>query len=240
MTKKYLLASLLISTLLLGGCLNKKPTTSTQQTQQAEQANTGEQAQPQTQQQNRNQNQIQNEFWDLTPFIKSNLTTWEKEQLLNLLDQRSLIKSEINNLDSYEWDKIIKLREIKQKREQLKQQLLSYVDPKKAWEFNNYCNQLWEKVQNKYTEQYQKQNLQVPGYSQQEVARHNKPGEDCRTIINWAVYDITPWFQAHPWGADALNPLCWTDWTQLFMQKHGSNPKVMAKLEYFRIGIVKN
>ncbi len=238
MTKKYLIISLLASALLLGGCLNKNTTkapTPNEQPTQVSPSNTGAQNQKQEQM----QNQIQNEFWDLTPFIKTGLTTWEKEHLLNLLDQRSLIKSEIGSLETYEGDKIIKLREIKQKREQLRQQLLPYVDPKKAEEFNNYCNQLWEKIQNKYTQQ-QTQAPEVPGYSTQEVAKHNKPGEDCRTIINWAVYDITPWFQAHPGGAEALNPLCGTDWTQLFLQKHGSNPEAAAQLESFRIGIVKN
>ncbi len=239
MTKKYLIIPLLTSVLLLGGCLNKNTTTAptpNEQTTQPTLPNTGNQDQKQEQV----QNQVQNEFWDLTPFINPNLTTWEKEKLLNLLDQRSLIKSEIGNLETYEGDKIIKLREIKQKREQLRQQLLPYVDPQKIEEFNNYCNQLWEKVQNKYTQQQQTQAPEVPGYTTQEVAQHNKPGEDCRTIINGAVYDITPWFQAHPGGAEALTPLCWTDWTQLFMQKHGANPKATAKLESFRIGIIKN
>ena len=237
MQKKYLVAFLLTSALFLGWCLNKKATpTTTKQTTQVEQSNTGNQIQQKKQ--NQAQSQIKNEFGDLTPFIKADLTTWEKEKLLNLLDERTTIKSEIGDLENYEGDKIIKLREIKQKRERLKQKLLPYIDPKKTEEFNQYCNKLWEKVQNKYIQQTQVP--QIPWYSLEEVATHNKPWEDCRTIINGAVYDITSWFQAHPGGAEALNPLCWTDWTELFIQKHWSNPKAIAKLESFRIGIVRN
>ena len=244
MIKKYALIMGLASLVFLGGCFNKKtqqttPTSNQQQTQVTPSTTTGNQ-QSQGNSQSQNQNQLQNEFGDLTPFIKPDLTTGEKEKLLEILDKRSVLQGEIQALESYEWDKIIRLRELKQQREQIRQQLLPFVDPQKVDKFNNYCNQLWEKVQNKYIKPMQAQQPQAPAYTMEEVKQHNKPGEDCRTVVNWAVYDITSWFSTHPGGAQALNPLCGTDGTQLFMEKHGNNPKAAVKLESFRIGILKD
>lgn len=67
------------------------------------------------------------------------------------------------------------------------------------------------------------------------VANHNKQ-EDCYTIIDWKVYDITSFFWTHPGWDKKILWLCWIDWTDKFTNKHGENEKAIMTKDTFYIG----
>jgi cytochrome b involved in lipid metabolism len=70
--------------------------------------------------------------------------------------------------------------------------------------------------------------------SKDNVANHNTK-EDCYTIIDDKVYDITSFFGKHPGWDDKILGLCWVDWTDKFTNKHGENEKAIMKKDTFYI-----
>lgn len=73
------------------------------------------------------------------------------------------------------------------------------------------------------------------GYTAAEVAEHATP-EDCWAIINDTVYDLTPWVNQHPGGADRIAGLCGTDGTEAFMGQHSGNAGPQQQLTEFELG----
>lgn len=57
-----------------------------------------------------------------------------------------------------------------------------------------------------------------------EVKRHNL-GNDCWSVINGNVYNLTTFIQRHPGGVSAISALCGKDGTAAFDNQHGQSAK---------------
>lgn len=68
-----------------------------------------------------------------------------------------------------------------------------------------------------------------------DVASHNTR-EDCWTVINNSVYDLTSWIPEHPGGEQAILQLCGTDGSAKFNGMHGGSSRQEAILAGFKIG----
>ncbi len=76
----------------------------------------------------------------------------------------------------------------------------------------------------------------VEGITLAEVAQH-ATREDCWTVIDGTVYDLTQYMQPHPGGAGALSNLCGIDGTAAFKGQHGSEQRPASELAAFAIGV---
>jgi|GEM_PF-3046421 len=72
-------------------------------------------------------------------------------------------------------------------------------------------------------------------YTLEEVAKHNVK-EDCYTIINGSVYNLTSAIPSHPGGPLAIIGLCGKDSAEKFTNKHGGQEKPETALANFKIG----
>ncbi len=72
-------------------------------------------------------------------------------------------------------------------------------------------------------------------YTFAEVTQHSTP-EDCWTVVDGKVANVTDWFGVHPGGDDNLALACGKDATQIFKQVAKHDPKGFAKFETFVIG----
>jgi len=72
-------------------------------------------------------------------------------------------------------------------------------------------------------------------YTLTEVAQHSTP-ENCWTVVDGKVANVTEWFGVHPGGDDKLAKACGKDATQIFKQVAKHDPKGYAKFETFVIG----
>jgi uncharacterized membrane protein len=70
-----------------------------------------------------------------------------------------------------------------------------------------------------------------------EVSLHATP-EDCWTIIDGAVYDMTPFIAGHPGGSSKIAQLCGRDGTEGFLGQHGSATAPNEQLESLKIGML--
>ena len=70
-----------------------------------------------------------------------------------------------------------------------------------------------------------------------EVSRHATP-DDCWTIIDGGVYDMTPFLNQHPGGSNAIIGLCGQDGTAGFRGQHGSQSTPNSLLEALKIGVL--
>ena len=72
-------------------------------------------------------------------------------------------------------------------------------------------------------------------FSAAEVAEHSTT-EDCWTIVDGIVYDVTPFVSRHPGGAGAISRICGVDGTAEFSDKHGSDSAPNSRLDSLKIG----
>jgi hypothetical protein len=72
-------------------------------------------------------------------------------------------------------------------------------------------------------------------FSADDVAQH-ATAEDCWTIVDGNVYDVTPFVSRHPGGLAAISQICGVDGTELFSGKHGSDIAPNSQLESLKIG----
>ncbi|MBD3688890.1 hypothetical protein H8R18_04905 [Nanchangia anserum] len=72
-------------------------------------------------------------------------------------------------------------------------------------------------------------------YTAAEVSAHAS-SDDCWTIIDGGVYDLTKWIAKHPGGPDAIRSTCGVDASTAFNSKHGKSEKVAERLKDFAIG----
>jgi len=79
---------------------------------------------------------------------------------------------------------------------------------------------------------------EVISYTMADVSAHNS-SEDCWTIVDWKVYDISSFFGKHPGWDENLKILCWNDWTQAFSAQHGWQERPEMKLDSFYIWDLK-
>lgn len=70
------------------------------------------------------------------------------------------------------------------------------------------------------------------------VSQHSSP-DDCWTIIDGTVYDMTPFLERHPGGATAIEGLCGTDGTERFRGQHGSEGEPAMELESLVVGKIE-
>jgi uncharacterized membrane protein len=70
-----------------------------------------------------------------------------------------------------------------------------------------------------------------------EVSEHATP-DDCWTIIDGAVYDMTPFLNRHPGGSGAIAKLCGGDGTAGFRGQHGGASAPNSQLESLKIGVL--
>ena len=72
-------------------------------------------------------------------------------------------------------------------------------------------------------------------FSADDVAQH-ATAEDCWTIVDGNVYDVTPFASRHPGGLAAISQICGVDGTVQFSGKHGSDSAPNSQLESLKIG----
>ncbi len=78
-----------------------------------------------------------------------------------------------------------------------------------------------------------------PGlYTLSDVNLHDRQ-EDCWTVINDSVYDLTSFVSRHPGGVKNIIRLCGIDGTELFTQKHGNSRLAQSALALLKIGNLK-
>ncbi|HMR48690.1 MAG TPA: cytochrome b5-like heme/steroid binding domain-containing protein [Arachnia sp.] len=73
------------------------------------------------------------------------------------------------------------------------------------------------------------------GYTVDQVAEHDS-AEDCWTIIDGTVYDLTDWVNQHPGGSHRIVPLCGTDGTSAFQGQHSGDSTPQDRLAQFELG----
>lgn len=72
-------------------------------------------------------------------------------------------------------------------------------------------------------------------FSMKEVNNHSVE-EDCWTIIDGSVYDLTSFISRHPGGPNMILRLCGTDGSEKFNEQHGRSYKAQQALGLLLIG----
>lgn len=72
-------------------------------------------------------------------------------------------------------------------------------------------------------------------YTLTQVKTHNT-ASNCWTTINGSVYNVTPWINQHPGGAQAIISLCGIDGSAAFNGQHGGQARPASELASFKIG----
>lgn len=72
-------------------------------------------------------------------------------------------------------------------------------------------------------------------FSAEDVAQH-ATAENCWTIVDGNVYDVTPFVARHPGGLAAISQICGVDGTERFSGKHGSDSAPNSQLDSLKIG----
>ena len=89
-----------------------------------------------------------------------------------------------------------------------------------------------------YQTSVDKESINTQTYSMTDVSSH-KDTQGCWTMINGNVYDLTPWINQHPGGAEAILSLCGNDGNEAFNSQHGGQTKPEEVLKGFLIGKLK-
>ena len=76
-------------------------------------------------------------------------------------------------------------------------------------------------------------------YTLKDVSEHKNP-ENCWTIIDGQVYNLTSWIARHPGGDKAILSTCGIDASQAFNGQHGGKAKILKLLSTFKIGDLSN
>jgi cytochrome b involved in lipid metabolism len=72
-----------------------------------------------------------------------------------------------------------------------------------------------------------------------EVRRHDTP-DDCWTVVDGNVYDVTTFVARHPAGAGAIEDMCGKDASDDFLGEHGGQGEPEKWLETLKIGVVRD
>ena len=73
------------------------------------------------------------------------------------------------------------------------------------------------------------------GYSMADVAAHATP-QDCWSVVNGTVYDLTTWIPQHPGGAGVIEGMCGQDGTAAYEGQHSGSSSAEAALAGFALG----
>ena len=68
-----------------------------------------------------------------------------------------------------------------------------------------------------------------------EVKKHNS-ADDCWSIIDGNVYDLTNWVESHPGGKERITAICGKDGTSSFLGKHSNSNSAKSQLNRFELG----
>jgi cytochrome b involved in lipid metabolism len=68
-----------------------------------------------------------------------------------------------------------------------------------------------------------------------EVKKHNS-ADDCWSIIDGNVYDLTNWVESHPGGKERITAICGKDGTSSFLGKHSNSNSAKSQLTRFELG----
>ena len=79
---------------------------------------------------------------------------------------------------------------------------------------------------------------ETSSYTASEVATHNTQN-DCWTIINSSVYNITAYVPQHPGGIAEITKICGKDGTSLFEGNREHDATADAQLARLKIGTLK-
>lgn len=71
-----------------------------------------------------------------------------------------------------------------------------------------------------------------------EVATRNSP-EECWSVVDGKVYDLTQWIDKHPGGAVIITSICGKDGTAGFTAEHGGKEKPEMELARYLVGTLK-
>jgi cytochrome b involved in lipid metabolism len=75
-------------------------------------------------------------------------------------------------------------------------------------------------------------------FTMADVATH-KTQNDCWTVVNGSVYNVTSWISKHPGGAGAIASMCGVDATSAFSGQHSGEKRPANELAGFKIGTLK-
>jgi hypothetical protein len=75
-------------------------------------------------------------------------------------------------------------------------------------------------------------------FTAEEVAAHNSTN-DCWTIINGFVYEVTSFIRRHPGGSSDIEKMCGVDASEDFLKEHGGQREPSEWLETLKIGRLK-
>jgi cytochrome b involved in lipid metabolism len=68
-----------------------------------------------------------------------------------------------------------------------------------------------------------------------EVKKRNS-ADDCWSIIDGNVYDLTNWVESHPGGNERITAICGKDGTSSFLGKHSNSNSAKSQLNRFELG----
>jgi hypothetical protein len=68
-----------------------------------------------------------------------------------------------------------------------------------------------------------------------EVKKHNS-ADDCWSIIDGNIYDLTNWVDSHPGGKERITAICGKDGTSSFLGKHSNSNSAKSQLTRFDLG----
>ena len=75
-------------------------------------------------------------------------------------------------------------------------------------------------------------------FTLEEVTRHSS-ADDCWTVVDGSVYDLTSFIRRHPGGAEQVLRMCGKDGSEYFLEEHSDQKEPNSWLETLLIGTVK-
>ncbi len=94
---------------------------------------------------------------------------------------------------------------------------------------------VWDKQLADASAQESAAESQTIAYSMNDVAAHAS-SEDCWSVVNNNVYDLTDWISEHPGGAGDIERMCGIDATDDFLGEHDGQRQPERELANFKLG----
>lgn len=78
-----------------------------------------------------------------------------------------------------------------------------------------------------------------PTFTMADVRTHNS-ANDCWTVVDGAVYDVTSFVSRHPAGSSAIKEMCGVNASEDFLEEHAGQREPLDWLDRLRIGTLSN